>query len=147
MTIIRDYKPTDKNTLLQIIRDNTPAYFALEEEQDFSDYLDNEIEDYFVVETDGQIVGCGGVNFEENKTTGIISWGMVHPDHHGNKIGSALLQYRLDFLKNIKSVTRITVRTSQLVYKFYEKHGFRLIESKKDFWAKGIDMYYMEYQG
>lgn len=147
MTAIRNYKPTDKNTLLQIIRDNTPAYFAQEEEQDFADYLDNEIEDYFVVEADGKIVGCGGVNFEENKTIGIISWGMVHPDHHGKKIGSALLQHRLNFLKNIKSVKRITVRTSQLVYKFYEKHDFRLIESKKDFWAKGIDMYYMEYQG
>ena len=144
--IIRNYKPTDKPELLRIIRDNTPAYFAPEEEQDFSDYLDNEVEGYFIVETDGKIVGCGGVNFEENKTIGIISWGMIHPDYQGKKIGGALLQYRLDFLKNTESVKRITVRTSQFVYKFYEKHGFQLIESKKDFWAPGIDMYYMEYQ-
>lgn len=144
--IIRNYNPTDKLTLLRIIRDNTPAYFAQEEEQDFSDYLDNEVEAYFVVETDGKIVGCGGVNFDENKTIGIISWGMIHPDYHGKKLGGALLQYRLDFLKNTESVKRITVRTSQFVYKFYEKYGFQLIESKKDFWAPGIDMYYMEYQ-
>lgn len=144
--IIRDYKPTDKSILLQIIRDNTPTYFAPEEENDFSDYLDNEVEAYFVVEADGKIVGCGGINLSENKTIGIISWGMIHPDYHGKKIGTALLQYRLNFLKSIESVKQITVRTSQFTYKFYEKNGFELKETKKDFWAKGIDMYYMEYQ-
>jgi ribosomal-protein-alanine N-acetyltransferase len=144
--LIRNYKPTDKSALLQIIRDNTPAYFAPEEEHDFSNYLDNEIEAYFVVETDGKIIGCGGVNFEENKTIGIISWGMIHPDYHGKKIGSALLQHRLDFLNRIESIQRITVRTSQFVYQFYEKLGFQLIESKKDFWCPGIDLYYMVYK-
>ena len=70
---------------------------------------------------------------------------MIHPEYHGKSIGTTLLQHRLEFLKNTERVKRITVRTSQLVYKFYEKNGFRLLESKKDFWAEGLDMYYMEY--
>lgn len=142
---IRNYRTEDKEQLVQIIRENTSAYFAPEEESDFVDYLDNEIEEYFVVELNGKIIGCGGINFDENKTVGIISWGMIHPEYHGKNAGTALLQYRLKLLKSIESVKRITVRTSQLVYQFYEKNGFCLIESKKDFWAKGIDMYYMEY--
>lgn len=34
-----------------------------------------------------------------------------------------------------------------LVYKFYQKQGFVLKATHKDYWAKGIDMYYMEYEG
>lgn len=143
---IRTYSATDKSQLLTIIRDNTPKYFAVEEEADFSDYLDNEIEDYFVVETENKIVGCGGVNFSEDKTIGIISWGMIHPDYQGKKIGTELLNHRLNFLKNVKSAQLITVRTTQLSYPFYEKNGFELKETQKDFWAKGFDMYYMEYR-
>lgn len=142
---IRPYTSEDKEQLLSIIRTNTPTYFAPEEETDFADYLENEREDYFVVESEEQIVGCGGVNYSEDKSVGIISWGMIHPDFHGKKIGTALLQHRLDVLKNTPGVNRITVRTSQLTYPFYEKNGFQLIETKKDFWAPGLDMYYMEY--
>lgn len=142
---IRSYIPADKETLLHIIRTNTPTYFAPEEEADFVAYLENERADYFVVELAGQIVGCGGVNYSEDRSVGIISWGMIHPDFHGKKIGTALLKYRIDVLKNTPGVHRITVRTSQLTYQFYEKNGFRLIETKKDFWAPGLDMYYMEY--
>jgi len=142
---IRPYIPEDKDKLLQIIRTNTPTYFAPEEEADFADYLEGEREEYFVIESGGELVGCGGVNYTDDKSVGIISWGMIHPDFHGKKIGTALLRHRLDVLKNTPTVKRITVRTSQLTYQFYEKNGFRLIEATKDFWAPGLDMYYMEY--
>ena len=41
-TTIREYQPTDKNAVIDLIRQNTPAYFAQEEEADFSNYLDSE---------------------------------------------------------------------------------------------------------
>lgn len=145
MISIRPYRAEDKAQLIQLIRSNTPEYFAPEEEADFVSYLDNEIEDYFVVEQNEEIVGCGGVNYAENRSVGIISWGMIRPELHGNRIGTVLLQYRLDFLKNTENVKRITVRTSQLTYRFYEKNGFRLVDTKKDFWADGLDLCYMEY--
>ena len=46
MTVIREYRETDKNAVIDLIRQNTPEYFALEEEADFSNYLDSERELY-----------------------------------------------------------------------------------------------------
>lgn len=147
MLTIREYQIMDKDAVIELIKQNTPKYFAKEEMADLSNYLDNEIELYYVLVLHNKIVGCGGINFAENKTIGKISWDIIHPNYQGQSLGKQLLKYRIGILKSINSVHKITVRTSQLVYRFYEKQGFMLIETKKDYWAQGIDLYYMEYKG
>lgn len=142
---IREYKSIDKSSVMNLIRLNTPEYFAPEEEDDFSNYLDNERELYYVLLFNEKIVGCGGINFAENKTIGKISWDILHPEYQGKSLGTRLLEYRIEKLESIKSVQKITVRTSQVAYQFYEKQGFELKKIKKDYWAKGFDMYKMEY--
>lgn len=94
---------------------------------------------YYVLVTNDRIVGCGGINFADDKTVGKISWDIIHPDYQGKSLGKQLLEYRIDKLKSIDRVRKITVRTSQLVYKFYQKQGFVLKATHKDYWAKGID--------
>ena len=143
---IREYSILDKPDVMNLIRLNTPKYFAPDEEADLSNYLDNERELYFVLLFDGEIVGCGGINFADNNTTGKISWDILHPDHQGKSLGTKLLKYRIEKLKSIESIKRITVRTSQVAYRFYEKQGFELNQIVKDFWASGFDMYGMEYK-
>ena len=49
-------------------------------------------------------------------------------------------------LKAVESVRKMTVRTSQFVYGFYEKHGFELKKVVKNYWAQGFDLYDMEYK-
>ena len=144
--MIREYKSIDKNAVLELIRLNIPKYFASSEEDDFSRYLDSEIELYYVLFFDKKLVGCGGINFSDNRMTGKISWDILHPEYQGKSLGTYLLEYRIKKLKSIDSVQRITVRTSQLAYKFYEKRSFELVEVKKDYWARGFDMYRMEYK-
>ena len=69
--IIREYLPTDKDAIMSLIKLNTPDFFAEEEANDLSKYLDEEIEQYYVLLVDGEIVGCGGINFAENGTIGV----------------------------------------------------------------------------
>ena len=142
--LIRPYKSQDKTQVINLLKLNTPAYFAPEEEKDLIYFLDHEIEYYFVLEFDNSIVGCGGFNFSGEETNGKISWDIFHPDHQGKSLGSMLLDYRIEKLKNFKNLTTITVRTSQLVYKFYEKRGFKLVEVVEDYWAKNFHLYKME---
>ncbi len=140
--MIRPYTPNDKPQLLELFRLNTPPYFAPEEEAWFSDYLDKETEDFFVVEEDEIIKGCGGVNYHEN--SGMLSWGIIHPEFQGKGIGRQLTLHRIAVIKSKPGLQKIVTRTSQRTYKFYEKMGFTLIEVKKDHWATGLDLYYME---
>ncbi len=140
---IKEYKPSHKEQVLALLRLNTPEYFDPSEEAALSHYLDQERELYYVVMADTEIVGCGGINFANDGTTGKISWDIIHPDHQGKSIGTKLLTYRIRLLESMENVQEITVRTSQHAYRFYEKSGFRLREVTKDYWAPGIDRYAM----
>ena len=141
---IRDYKPADKPRLLSLLQMNIPAFFTQSELDDLNRYLDEGIEMYFVVEVDNEIIGAGGINFENNHHTGIISWDYFHPSFQGKGIGRALLQHRLNILKSIPGIQTIRVRTAQFTFGFYAKSGFVLKDVVMNYWAPGYDLYLME---
>ena len=80
-TEIRTYAPADKEQIMSLIRLNIPHYFAPEEEDDFSDYLDHKRDLYYVLLCGDAIIGCGGINFDKDETVGKISWDIIHPDY------------------------------------------------------------------
>lgn len=142
--MIRPYSPDDKAELIEILRRNTPRYFAVSEENDFIAYLDQHADHYFVVEEGDQIIGAGGINYFDAYTLARISWDLIHPNFQGKGIGKELLRYRIDEIRKKNTVRVIVVRTTQLVYEFYQKMGFELERTEKDFWAKGFDLYQMK---
>lgn len=144
--LIRKYNSEDKSKLINVLELNIPKYFSRSEIKDFEDYLNNEIQQYFVVEFNGEVIGSGGINIENNSKTGKISWDFINPNFQGLGVGKKLLDYRIEILKSMKDIEIISVRTSQLAYKFYQKSGFVLKEIQKDFWAEGLDMYIMIYE-
>ncbi|MFN4766294.1 MAG: GNAT family N-acetyltransferase [Bacteroidota bacterium] len=85
---IREYEPKDKHDVIDLIRLSTPDYFAAHEEKDFNRFLETERELFYVLPMDGKIAGCGGINFADNRTTGIISWDIIHPAHRGKSYDS-----------------------------------------------------------
>lgn len=141
--MIRPFHPTDQEKLLHLLRLNTPQYFDSSEEADFKDYLNQSSEHYFVVEEAGQLIGCGGYNFPDGPAIARISWDIIHPDFQGRGIGKQLTLHRINAIKNNPEVNEIIVRTSQLAFRFYEKLGFILEKTEKDYWAKGYDLYWM----
>lgn len=70
MVLIRAYELKDREIVLSVMQENIPAYFAQDEQEDLKYYLDFEIEQYFVLEADGQIVACGGINLEPEERRG-----------------------------------------------------------------------------
>lgn len=139
---IRAFNKNDENALLGLLQFNIPKYFAVAELVDFKEYLDKFREDYFVLCFENEVVACGGINYFEE--TARISWDIVHPSYQNKGIGSILLRYRLDKLKEQSSIKSIVVRTAQEVFQFYEKFGFELKEIVPNYWAMGYDLYLME---
>ncbi|CAH0995708.1 hypothetical protein EMA8858_01833 [Emticicia aquatica] len=143
---IRKYQHSDRKSIIDLLRQNTPTYFAPSEESDLNDFLDNHLENYFVVEVENEVLACGGFNTSEDEKIIRISWDIVHPQFQGKGLGSKLIKFRIQKIKEIKNIEIIVVRTSQLVYQFYEKFGFELKEIVRNFWADGFDLYHMELQ-
>ncbi|PXV66338.1 N-acetylglutamate synthase-like GNAT family acetyltransferase [Dysgonomonas alginatilytica] len=142
--IIRKHTDTDRKRIMELLRLNIPEYFSPKEEEDLMDYLDNHADNYYVVEADNVIVGCGGFNLSEDGETGKISWDIFDPQIQGKGYGSALTKFRIQRIKEIEGIKIISVRTSQLVYPFYEKFGLEVREIVKDYWAEGFDLYRLD---
>lgn len=142
--IIRKHIDSDRKRIMELLKLNTPKYFSPEEEEDLIDYLDNHADNYYIIEDDNVIVGCGGFNLSEDGETGKISWDIFDPQRQGKGYGSALTKFRIQRIKEIEGVKIVSVRTSQLVYPFYEKFGLELREVVKDYWAEGFDLYRLD---
>ena len=142
--MIRKYRKEDKLKIIKLLRENTPEFFDPSEEELFENYLDNKIEDSFVYEKDSKIIGAGGINYFSEQKTARISWDMVHPNSQRSGVGKKITQYRINHLSKNQEIKLIIVRTTQLVYRFYEKMGFALDKIEKDFWAKNFDLYQMK---
>jgi N-acetylglutamate synthase-like GNAT family acetyltransferase len=141
---IRPWEPADQATVLNLMDLNTPRWFAPAERKALEDYLAREREDYFVLELESQVVGCGGVNYFPGQKLARIAWDILHPAYQGKGYGSHLLRYRLDLIRANSAIERVIVRTSQVAYLYYAKNGFRLLETVGDYWAPGFDLYTME---
>jgi [ribosomal protein S18]-alanine N-acetyltransferase len=141
---IRHYHPSDKESVLRLFNANTPTFFDKKEEQALINYLEEKIEDYFVVEAFSQIVGAGGINYFPNEKSARIAWDIIDPNRQRQGIGKLLLRHRILHLNKKAAVNTIVVRTSQLAYKFYKKMNFKLIKIEKDYWEEGYDLYHME---
>ncbi len=129
---------------MELLRLNTPASFAASEEPDFLEYLAHHSQNYFVVEDAAEIIGCGGFNWFDNGKIARLSWDIIHPAFQGKGIGRELTKFRVEQIKQNPAVRLLYVRTSQLVYPFYQKLGFTLEKTEKDFWAEGFDLYQMK---
>lgn len=143
---IREYKQSDRSILLELLQLNIPTYFAASELEDFKEYLENDLEKYFVVEVDDTVIGAGGINFETNAKSAKISWDFIDPNFQGKRIGQKLLKHRIDLINTMDNIQLIEVRTSQFAFEFYAKNGFYLVTIEKDYWAKGFDLYSMVYK-
>lgn len=143
---IRRYQADDRQQVLGLFRANVPEFFAPAEEADLERYLADLPGPYFVLEQgQGPVIGSGGCELEPDGLTGRISWDFLHPDYHRRGLGSRLLRHRLSWLQQ-EGAVRIVVRTSQLAWQFYARHGFRLLETRTGYWAPGYDLYAMEWK-
>jgi N-acetylglutamate synthase-like GNAT family acetyltransferase len=142
---LRPFNSSDKTTCLAIFESNLAQYFAENEREEFSIYLNEEcFPNYWVLEDKGKILGCGGIyeNFKDNSVG--LAWGMIHNDHHKMGYGAFLTKFRVERMIE-KYPTQIKrLATSQHTFPFYEKMGFKVTKITKKGFDEHIDRYDMD---
>ena len=144
MVVIRTAQKQDFKFLSKIFSLNVPKYFDIKELNDFKKYFNSKnLESYFIIESQGKVVGGGGYAYENMKTARIC-WLFIDPNYHGFGFGKKLVNYCIKILKNNRKLNVIEVETSNLTYKFYEKLNFKIEYIKKDYWPNNDDLYFMK---
>ena len=144
MVVIRTAQKQDFKFLSKIFSLNVPKYFDKKELNDFKKYFNSKnLESYFIIESQGKLVGGGGYAYENMKTARIC-WLFIDPNYHGFGFGKKLVNYCIKILKNNRKLNVIEVETSNLTYKFYEKLNFKIEYIKKDYWPNNDDLYFMK---
>jgi predicted GNAT family N-acyltransferase len=140
-THIRPYRPDDLDAVVAIFRSNIPKYFTPPEEAGLLEFLDTEwVEDYYVVDLDGEVVGAGGIALNELDPPAVsLCWGMVRQDHLGTGLGKLLTEFRIELAGSKHPGLPLTIGTSQHTEGFYQKFGFRTVEHTPDGFGPGID--------
>ena len=145
MMNIRAYSPADKPACLAIFRSNLPKYFAPEELPLFTEWLDKPgLEDYYVLEWEAEVIGCGGFYALPEDRQAQLAWGMIHAGHHGRGFGRQLTAYRLALMQKRYPGYKLGLTTSQHTFGFYEKQGYVVKEVIPNGFSEGLDKYIME---
>lgn len=143
--MIRPYQKKDLPFLLDILILNTPTFFHIDEVNDYKDHIELHADQYYTVldQHDTVIGGCGYF-ITDDPGTAQISWIFFNPEVQGKGHGRMAVNHCLTQIRKIRLVTLVIVHTSQLAYRFFEKFGFILRETKADFWGPGLDYYKMD---
>lgn len=142
--MIRPFQQTDKEILAEIFMMNTPQYFDPKEVNDFVEYLEHHSHTYLTLEQDNKIVGGTGYYVKNSDKSGRITWIFLNPVYSGLGLGRQAVEYCLMRLRQNPEVEKFVVMTSQLAFRFFEKFGYRVIRTEKDYWGTGLDLYEME---
>jgi N-acetylglutamate synthase-like GNAT family acetyltransferase len=142
--MIRPYRPSDQQILVEILKLNVPTYFDQKEIAEFEEYLNEHGTTYLTLEHQDKIVGGAGYLLTDNNTIGHVRWIFFHPNSAGHGFGGEAMEHCLAKFRSVATVRKLIVTTSQLAYRFFEKFGLVLIKTEKDYWGKGLDLYWME---
>jgi len=142
--IIRSFNVADQDKLIAIFMLNVPQYFAPEEVNDFEQYLSQHSETYLTIEHEGKIIGGTGYYVNISDKSGRITWIFFHPDAKGLGAGKEAVEYCINILRADPGVYKLVVTTSQFAFKFFEKFGYEVVKTEKDYWGAGLDLYLME---
>ena len=137
------YKTKHKVRCLALFKGNIKGYFAAEEIIDYQKFLDvlSPKDHYYIAINQAQLVACGGYDIQE--TGYFLRWGLVDHTRHKSGIGTQLLKFRIETVRQNHGQVAVMIKTSGKEHGFYQKFGFVIHYLQKDAITAGIDEYQM----
>ena len=117
--MIREYKPADESACRRIFKSNVPKYFAIEEEEKLTNWLQalntNTLPYstaqsiyFYVLEEESNVIGAAGFYLVKDSNNAQLNWGMVDSSHHKKGLGKLLFDYRVQKIKELAPGRQVT---------------------------------------
>ena len=139
----RPYSYRDRAACLQIFDANCPDFFAPNELTDFEQYLAGIPAAYRVCVHQHNIVGAFGAELDQGHNRGRITWIMIEPSAQGSGVGSQMMNYALEILRQYK-VSNADIAASHKLAAFFKRYGAIELQRISDGWGPGMDRVDME---
>ncbi len=123
----REYESRDREACLEIFRSNEPDFVKPEYLPVFEHLLDEGTSYLLVLEQDGRVIGCGGLELRGEGDIATLLFGMIHRDHVGKGLGSSLLAMRLALLAPEGDTMAVSLETGAAAAAFFGSYGFELV--------------------
>ncbi len=132
----RPYCSVDNQACTAIFDANCPEFFALNEREEYQDFLECASEGYEVCEVDGRVLGAFGLSGDgqEAKT---LNWILLDPQTHGIGVGSRIME-RVIHLGRTSEAKMVRIAASQISAPFFAKFGARTASTTTDGWGPGM---------
>lgn len=105
---------------------NAPGRFPAGYLEEFSRSFASPETLYLIIERDGRLVATGGIARPHQMPAGCsLLYGLVHPEHHRQGLGTTLLLARLSALGPPPGVWWVFLSSAGDSASFYERFGFR----------------------
>ncbi len=123
---IREFHPDDLEACFEIHRSNEPDYLESDGMQGFVEFLAHGTSYFLVVEHNGQVIACGGLELAGDSNHATLVYGLVHRKFHDQGFGTTLLAARLSLLEHEGKPVPVWMSTSQAAASFFGQFGFTL---------------------
>ncbi len=136
---IRDYTPADREACEALYASNVPGAYPESILGECRTFLDEGTSYHLVVEHEGQVVGCGGLELRGEGPFAHLVFGFIHKDFQRKGFGTTLLAARLSLIEHEEEKMTVHVEAGAEVAPLYARIGFELADVKVNRYGPGKD--------
>jgi N-acetylglutamate synthase-like GNAT family acetyltransferase len=122
---IREYQTEDLEACAEVFRSNQPAGAKPDALNAFVEFLSYGTSYYLVIEHEGELVACGGLELVGDSDSASLVQLMVHGDYQGRGYGTTLMTACIALLDQEDRPFDLWVNTPRPAAPFYRQYGFR----------------------
>lgn len=137
----RAFETDDAIVCLELFDANCPDYFAVNERDDYREFLATNGVGYQVCEWDREVVGAYGLFDEDGALR--LNWILIHPRFHGKGIGASIMN-RILIEAGRSSIGLVRIAASHKSAPFFAKFGAVRLRVTPDGWGPGMNRVDME---
>ena len=130
------YAPERIDECLRLFDDNCPAYFAVEERQEYLNFLRSNPRHYFVGIYNSDVACAFGYGAPIDEAPS-LNWIMVDPKRHRCGLGQQMMGQYIAYLR-AHNKEYGSIATSQHAEAFFQRHGAQRTAYVEHGWGAGM---------